>query len=190
MGSGAKQKFWELYKSERKFKDFKPAQGISDPRFAYFKTCKDLKIQPKAGFLIHERETPYIDFTGQFMKSTSSVAAVAEAVKRYQYTVLGVNFVDNSLEPRQIKTIVDSFSHHFVSLQVLNMSENNVGLEGARHIALQAPQLKSLTELTLSGCNITDKGVQELLTAFEQSACFLQVLNLAGNAIGQSSFFE
>ena len=24
VGSGAKQKFWELYKSERKFKDFKP----------------------------------------------------------------------------------------------------------------------------------------------------------------------
>ena len=24
VGTGAKQKFWELYKSERKFKDFKP----------------------------------------------------------------------------------------------------------------------------------------------------------------------
>jgi hypothetical protein len=84
VGSGAKQKFWELYKNERKFKDFKPAQGINDPRFAYFKTCKDLKIQPKAGLLIHERETKDIDFSNQFMKSSSSVEAVAEAVKRYK----------------------------------------------------------------------------------------------------------
>lgn len=37
VGSRAKQKFWNLYKSERKFKDFDPEQeSASDPRFAYF----------------------------------------------------------------------------------------------------------------------------------------------------------
>lgn len=69
VGSGAKQKFWELYKSERKFKDFRPLENTPDPRFAYFQTCKNLRIQPKAGLLIKEKEDPYIDFTNQFLKS-------------------------------------------------------------------------------------------------------------------------
>jgi hypothetical protein len=135
VGSGAKQKFWELYKSERHFKDFKPKQKITDPRFAYFQTCKDLKIQPKAGLLIKDKENPYIDFENQFMKSNSSVEAVAAAVKRYNYVVLGVKFVNNSMNSRQVKIIIDSFSHHYGSLLNINLSENNVGLEGSRHLA-------------------------------------------------------
>jgi hypothetical protein len=50
------------------------------------------------------------------MKSNSSVAAVAEAVKRYKYVVLGVMFVNNSMNARQVITILDSFSHHFNSV--------------------------------------------------------------------------
>jgi len=34
------------------------------------------------------------------MKSNSSVEAVAEAVKRYNYVVLGVKFVNNSMSSR------------------------------------------------------------------------------------------
>jgi len=37
VGSRAKQKFWDLYKSNRKFKDFDPEiEETPDPRFAYF----------------------------------------------------------------------------------------------------------------------------------------------------------
>jgi hypothetical protein len=37
VGSRAKEKFWDLYKSERRFKDFNPAMDTTpDPRFAYF----------------------------------------------------------------------------------------------------------------------------------------------------------
>jgi hypothetical protein len=64
IGSGAKQRFWELYKSERKFKDFEPGTHVTaDPRFAYFQTCTDLKIRPKAGLLIKDQENPIIDFS-------------------------------------------------------------------------------------------------------------------------------
>lgn len=69
------------------------------------------------------------------MKSNSSVEAVAEAVKRYNYVVLGVKFVNNCMSSRQVKVIIDSFSHHFGSLLNINLSENNVGLEGSRHLA-------------------------------------------------------
>ena len=37
VGSHAKKKFWELYKSDRSFKDFNPEKDeTNDPRFAYF----------------------------------------------------------------------------------------------------------------------------------------------------------
>lgn len=66
--------------------------------------------------LIKEKENAFIDFANQFMKSTSSVLAVAEAVKRLKHVVLGVKFVNNSMNPNQIKTIIDSFEHHYISV--------------------------------------------------------------------------
>lgn len=36
LGSQGRTKFWELYKSERKFKDQLDESPIMDPRFAYF----------------------------------------------------------------------------------------------------------------------------------------------------------
>ena len=50
VGNSAKNKFWELYKSDRKFKDFQEeSDPLLDPRFAYFKQCKELNIIPRAG---------------------------------------------------------------------------------------------------------------------------------------------
>jgi len=39
VGGQAKEKFWTLYKSDRKFKDSRTQEGVAetpDPRFAYF----------------------------------------------------------------------------------------------------------------------------------------------------------
>ena len=45
VGSRAKKKFWELYKSDRSFKDFNPKEDTTeDPRFAYFQHCKKKNI--------------------------------------------------------------------------------------------------------------------------------------------------
>lgn len=52
-GDEAKEEFWDLYKSERKFKDYNTGTDeIKDPRFAYLKSCKELKVYPKASMLI------------------------------------------------------------------------------------------------------------------------------------------
>ena len=40
--------------------------------------------------MIKDTESPVIDFTNQFIKDASSVEAVTEAVKRYQFPVLAV----------------------------------------------------------------------------------------------------
>ena len=44
--------FWDLYKSERKFKDYQEGEVTHDPRFAYFQTCKAEYMRPKAGYII------------------------------------------------------------------------------------------------------------------------------------------
>lgn len=68
MGSRAKQKFWDLYKSERKFKDFDPNMNENkDPRFAYLQTCKEKNCLPKANLLIKETDNPVIDFTNKYI---------------------------------------------------------------------------------------------------------------------------
>jgi hypothetical protein len=54
-GEEAKDNFWSLYKSERRFKDFEEGQDLNnDPRFAYLQTCKDLKVFPKARMIIRD----------------------------------------------------------------------------------------------------------------------------------------
>lgn len=74
VGNSAKNKFWELYKSERKFKDFQEeSDPMVDPRFAYFKQCKELNINPRASQIIREKESPVIDYTNQYLNSITSV---------------------------------------------------------------------------------------------------------------------
>lgn len=42
-GEKAVDKFWDFYKSDRKFKDFTDgSENIMDPRQAYIQTCTDL----------------------------------------------------------------------------------------------------------------------------------------------------
>ena len=42
-GEVAVDKFWDFYKSDRKFKDFTESkESMLDPRQAYFQTCQDL----------------------------------------------------------------------------------------------------------------------------------------------------
>ena len=102
MGSRAKQKFWDLYKSDRKFKDFNPDEDVcADPRFAYFQTCKERNCLPRASLLIKDTENPVIDFTDKFLSTQQAAASVAEAVKRYTFPVLAIIFQNNSLRPRE-----------------------------------------------------------------------------------------
>jgi len=136
VGSRAKQKFWDLYKSERRFKDFNPAQEMSkDPRFAYFQTCRKVNCLPKAALIIKDSENPVIDFTNKFLGSTQAANSVAEAVKRYTFPVLAVIFVNNSLHPREAKLTMLSFAHLIGTLTTLVLSKNNLSLSGAEYLA-------------------------------------------------------
>jgi len=81
-GSHAKEDFWTLYKDERKFKDLKSNEAIDDPRFAYLKTCHDLKVFPKARMIIRDTKTSHLEFSSYAMLNKTSLA-VSESIKRY-----------------------------------------------------------------------------------------------------------
>lgn len=106
-----------------------------DPRFAYLQTCKEKNCLPKANLLIKEVENPVIDFTNKYIATKQSAHSVSEAVKRYTFPVLAVIFVNNSLQPRESKLIMQSFEHQISSITSLNFSMNNIGLSGAEYLA-------------------------------------------------------
>jgi hypothetical protein len=82
VGNPSKTKFWQLYKSPRKFKDHHEGRPTEkDPRFAYFEMCKEMNINPRANQLIREKESPIIDFTNEYLNSSTSVKAIAESIK-------------------------------------------------------------------------------------------------------------
>ena len=117
VGTRAKQKFWDLYKSQRRFKDFDPeTEESADPRFAYFSACKAQNVLPRANLLIKDTENPVIDFTNKYLATTMAANSVAEAVKRYTFPVLAVVFVNNSLRPREALTIMEAFQHQIGTL--------------------------------------------------------------------------
>ena len=42
VGAQGRSNFWQLFKSERKFKDFNEETDVTnDPRFAYFEKCRE-----------------------------------------------------------------------------------------------------------------------------------------------------
>lgn len=63
-GEEAKEEFWDLYKSERRFKDFTTGvDDIKDPRFAYLQSCKELMVYPKTRMLIRDKKSNHIDYS-------------------------------------------------------------------------------------------------------------------------------
>ena len=111
-GEEAKEEFWDLYKSERRFKDYDEEQGdIKDPRFAYLKTCKDLMVYPKAHMLIRAKKNEksnHLDYSNTQLLNKSAVA-VAEAIKRYALPVDSITFSNNGLKPKECIMMIESF---------------------------------------------------------------------------------
>lgn len=112
-GDDAKEEFWDLYKSERRFKDYNTGvDEIKDPRFAYLKMCKELMVYPKARMLIREKKTNHIDYSN-FLLLNKSAVAVAEAIKRYSLPVDAITLQNNGLKPKECCLLIQSFQKHY-----------------------------------------------------------------------------
>jgi hypothetical protein len=153
VGAQARNDFWELFKSDRKFKDFNnETDTTNDPRFAYLSKCHELNIVPTAGQVMKASDTNAIDFTNKFLNSTAAVKSVAESIKRLAYTVQDAIIVNNSLKPKDSIILVESLQNHYGSIQVLDLSKNVIGPLGGSHLILKLPQMRMLRTLKLAGC--------------------------------------
>jgi len=114
---------------------------------------------------------------------------VAEAVKRYTFPVIAVVFVNNSLRPRESLLIMQSFRHQIGTITHLNLSQNNLSLSGAEYLETVIPAMRSIKQLHLNECHLGDRGVRKIVAKLEDFTA-LDVLDLSGNQIGQSSYFK
>jgi Ran GTPase-activating protein (RanGAP) involved in mRNA processing and transport len=114
---------------------------------------------------------------------------VAEAVKRYSFPVLAILFVNNSLKPRESKLIMQSFQHHIATIINLNLSMNNLSLSGAEYLASVIPNMRSVKNLNLNDCHLSDRGVKAIVENLDTTTS-LDILDLSANQIGQSSYFK
>ncbi len=115
-GEEAKDNFWSLYKSERRFKDFDTQnEDIQDPRFAYLKTCKDLKVFPKARMVIRDKKTSIINYSNYQLLSKTAFA-VSEAIKRYSFPIEEINFMNNGLKAKEAVALVEALKRHYPKL--------------------------------------------------------------------------
>jgi Ran GTPase-activating protein (RanGAP) involved in mRNA processing and transport len=92
------------------------------------------------------------------------------------------------MKPQNAMIALQSIDKHMNNLQVLNLSKKELGLEGGKYLATQILKVKKLKELRLAECNITDKGVIELIKSVDEINC-LEVFDLSGNQIGKSQYF-
>ena len=81
MGPVAKDHYWSLYKSDRKFKDNLKSprkEGKSqDPRFTYLQSCSEFNVRPIAGMMISKAgDTSSLDFSNKQLCSKGMLQAV------------------------------------------------------------------------------------------------------------------
>ena len=118
---------------------------------------------PRAALLIKDTENPVIDFTNKYLATPQAANSVAQAVKRYTFPVLAVIFVNNSLKPRESLVIMESFQHHIATITTLNLSNNNLSLQGADYLASVIPNMRSIKQLFLNDCHLQDRGVKAIV---------------------------
>ena len=111
--------------------------------------------------------------------------AVFSAASRKGATPLNLlgSDVDDAAAIRLATTMATS------SIQILNLTFNQIGDVGARAIAGAMQATPSLTELGLGSNLITDHGALALAQALEDEDATLTFLNLGGNMIGDRGAF-
>ena len=184
-GEEAKEGFWHLYKSERRFKDYNIGEDdIKDPRFAYLQSCKDLMVYPKARMLIKKEKTNHIDYSNVQLLNKSAVA-VAEGIKRYSLPIDEITLSNNGLKTKECQLMIESFSKHYNRIQNLTISKNKLGHEGAKFLGHALQEMKILSKLNLADDEIGDQGINDIVNNCK-NYCSLEFLDISGNNLGKS----
>ena len=137
---------------------------------------------------IHNTATPTTQLgLVQGMVDSKKFAALMNQINdKAKSHLVDLNIINNLLDSASVKLLVEELNVKFKSLQVLNLSKNDIRDDGAIILAEGLKFNCSLQEFTLSSNNITSTGV----TAIMHYACPLRRLNFSGNNIGDDGARE
>ena len=80
--------------------------------------------------LIRDTMDPEIVYDNVQLMDKSSLA-VAEAIKRYQVPIEKLILHNNGIKSQEFCLFIDCMTKHFDKLQVLKVTNNKIGLQGA-----------------------------------------------------------
>lgn len=66
---------------------------------------------------------------------------------------------------------------------------NNLSLSGAEYLASVIANMRSVKNLNLNDCHLSDRGVKAIVENLDTTTS-LDILDLSANQIGQSSYFK
>ena len=114
--------------------------------------------------------------------------ALVQALKSVE-GILDFDLSGNNLQSLgciEIAKLLPGNQHNqgFCELKRLNLGDNNISVEGAKHLSTALTHTNcKLNSLNLTLNNITDEGVKHLATALTHANCKLSSLDLGGNNI-------
>ena len=131
---------------------------------------------------IHNKATPttHLEMVDRMVDSNKLAAVKNLTDDKAESHLVDLTIIDNLLDSASVKLLVEELSAGFKPLEILNLSTNDTGDDGA---LISAEGLKfncSLQELDLSSNNITTTGVTEIM----HYACPLRRIDFSCNDIG------
>ena len=129
----------------------------------------------------------YVDIGNNLLGGNNNLA---KRLSLCPLTTLEVN--NNNFNSEFFKHLFTNTKKNFSNLVFLNISANKIGVEGAKIIASQLPDLQNLKKFNISNCNIGKEGAKIIASYIEQCTKITN-LNLSFNDIGTEvaiSFLE
>ncbi|KAM5273589.1 leucine-rich repeat-containing protein 74A [Ctenodactylus gundi] len=143
----------------------------------YLEACKLVRVMP-VSYFIRNMEEPYINLNHHGLGPMGTKAIAIALVSNT--TIIRLELEDNYIMEEGVLSLVDMLHENYY-LQELNISNNNLGMEGAKIISdfLQR-NTSSLWKLKLSGNNFNDESAALLCQALS-SNYQMQKLDLSHN---------
>ena len=166
---------------------------VSSSRIEIFHTVSTYDISAIAYFMseaasIHNKATPTTHLRlVQGMVDSNKFAALMNLINdKVKNHLVDLKIISNLLNSASVKLLVEELNVKFKSLQVLNISYNDIRDDGAIILAEGLKFHCSLKILDLTFNNITSTGVTEIM----HYACPLRRVDFSGNDIGDDGAKE
>lgn len=115
-------------------------------------------------------------------KVIDELEKLTEVIKANK-SILNLNYAENQQYSEGITDLIKNLQGEDKKLEVLDLSWNSLGFEGAHHLSDLLKVNKALKKLVLKKIDINDDGIKEIASSLEKNET-LEVLDLSRNSFG------